>query len=423
MVAIRALVIGFLATAGSVAATGGVAAQEPEPEVISRAEAALSRGDAETAARLLELALEERGESSRLLFYLGRAYLEQGRAAEAAQALRRARTLAPGAPVAVEFWEGVALQRLGDVAGARARFAAVLAVEPDSEPARLQLAWILLTEERPGEAAELLQGVVQDHPGSPLAWYYLGLAHHGSTRLDAARDAYRRAVELDPGLAGAHVVLGRVQRELGEAAEARVSLERALELDPDSADAGFELGRLELESGNAETAVARLEAAVAADPGHAAARYQLGLAYRRLGRVPESEAMLAGHQALESEERRRQRRALGGVAAQSTYERALELLAAGRFDEAADAFRATVEAAGEDATAAAWLGLGSACLESGDDDCAVDALRRAVDLDSGLTAARLLLARALTDAGRTEEARAVLDELRARRDQDGARPY
>ncbi|HEX9605252.1 MAG TPA: tetratricopeptide repeat protein, partial [Myxococcales bacterium] len=58
----------------------------------------------------------------------------------------------------------------------------------------------------------------------------------------AARAAYQRALELDPGHGGAHVNLGRLLHEAGEAASAAEHYRRALEVQPEDSTAAFNLG-------------------------------------------------------------------------------------------------------------------------------------------------------------------------------------
>src|SRR6266849_4182511 len=60
----------------------------------------------------------------------------------------------------------------------------------------------------------------------------------------AARAAYQRALELNSGHAGAHVNLGRLLHEAGEAASAAEHYRRALEARPEDSTAAFNLSRL-----------------------------------------------------------------------------------------------------------------------------------------------------------------------------------
>ena len=72
-------------------------------------------------------------------------------------------------------------------------------------------------------------------------WYNLGLDLE-DLDLDRAIQAYRRALELDPANADAHVNLGRLQQLDGELDEARRCYRRALQVEPDHQLANYNLG-------------------------------------------------------------------------------------------------------------------------------------------------------------------------------------
>lgn len=82
--------------------------------------------------------------------------------------------------------------------------------------------------------------------------------------------------------------LGR-ELELSDPAEARDAYRRALELDPQHADARVNLGYLLQEEGRLEAAVEHYRAALAAEPTHATAAFNLGVALEDLGRPREAE--------------------------------------------------------------------------------------------------------------------------------------
>lgn len=100
---------------------------------------------------------------------------------------------------------------------------------------------------------------------------------------EQAKEAYRRAVELDPEQADAHVNLGRLLHESGDALGAEAHYRRALELRPDDATAAFNLGvALEDQKRDAE-AVQAYELALKSDPTAADAHFNAARLYERLG--------------------------------------------------------------------------------------------------------------------------------------------
>jgi len=115
-------------------------------------------------------------------------------------------------------------------------------------------------------------------------WYELGCELELSSSPDEARDAYRRAIELAPGHAEAHMNLGRLLHEAGrtEAAEAHYRL--ALEARPQDGTAAFNLGVALEDLGRNEDAVQAYERALASDPACADAHYNLGCLLEKMGR-------------------------------------------------------------------------------------------------------------------------------------------
>jgi tetratricopeptide (TPR) repeat protein len=116
-------------------------------------------------------------------------------------------------------------------------------------------------------------------------WFNLGCELDAASP-DEARHAYEQALALDPGLADAHVNLGRLHHHGGDPARAETHYRAALALAPDDAVAHFNLGGLLEETGRATDAVLAYQRAVAADPDFADAHYNLGLLLDALGRRP-----------------------------------------------------------------------------------------------------------------------------------------
>lgn len=114
-------------------------------------------------------------------------------------------------------------------------------------------------------------------------WYRLGCDVEASSPADA-RDAYRRAVELEPHHADAHVNLGRLLHEEGKTGAAEVHYRIALTSKPRHAAAAFNLGVALEDRGHLEQAAEAYERALASDSTFADAHYNLGLLYEKLGK-------------------------------------------------------------------------------------------------------------------------------------------
>jgi tetratricopeptide (TPR) repeat protein len=99
-----------------------------------------------------------------------------------------------------------------------------------------------------------------------------------------ARDAYRRALELDPEHFDARVNLGRLLHEAGELAAAEANYRLALRLRPEDATAAFNLGVALEDLRRPAEALRAYERAIASDPHYADAHYNLAHLYEALGR-------------------------------------------------------------------------------------------------------------------------------------------
>jgi tetratricopeptide (TPR) repeat protein len=94
----------------------------------------------------------------------------------------------------------------------------------------------LLQAERFDEALQKFEVAVSTRPDQALYHAYLGWADfvaHGPASADAARDRLQHALALDPDLAPAHTMLGRVAATEDDARTVRRHLERSLTIDPD----------------------------------------------------------------------------------------------------------------------------------------------------------------------------------------------
>jgi tetratricopeptide (TPR) repeat protein len=114
-------------------------------------------------------------------------------------------------------------------------------------------------------------------------WYELGLELEVAAPADA-RDAYRRALELDAHHADAHVNLGRLLHAQGLATEAQRHYRAALNENPEHATAAYNLGIAFEDLGRSADAIDAYRKALAADPGLADAHFNLARLYETAGK-------------------------------------------------------------------------------------------------------------------------------------------
>lgn len=133
-------------------------------------------------------------------------------------------------------------------------------------------------------------------PSGPSAddWYDAAVDLEAAAP-ERARDAYLRALELDPGHAEAHLNLGRLLHEAGAVAEAEAHYRTALEADPASARAFYNLGVALEDQARRSGAVEAYEAALRLDPELAVAHFNLSRLFEALGRPADALSHLAAY--------------------------------------------------------------------------------------------------------------------------------
>jgi tetratricopeptide (TPR) repeat protein len=114
-------------------------------------------------------------------------------------------------------------------------------------------------------------------------WYALAFDLE-VTSPDEARDAYRRALELDPHHAGAHINLGRLFHGEGRLEEALGHYRLALQADPEDPTAAFDLAIALEDSGRAHEAIDAYQQAIRCDPTLADAYFNLARLYELAGK-------------------------------------------------------------------------------------------------------------------------------------------
>jgi tetratricopeptide (TPR) repeat protein len=228
----------------------------------------------------------------------------------------------------------------------------------------------------------------------------------GTAYIDAdpvfAEDAFRRSLQLEPGVAAVHAALAEVLTRLNRYAEAATHLRRALTLDPQQEQALALQMELLVAEGLVPEAIARFVTATANGASariitsfgdllarlglreEAAARYREAL---RCGGTSEAHANLA----LLAVDEGRFEEALAGfdralkldpTTSEVRLNRANVLVELGRLDDAAAQFSALTD--DPDVAGAAWWGLAAVNDARGDCEMAMAARLRAVQTDPEL---------------------------------------
>jgi tetratricopeptide (TPR) repeat protein len=228
-----------------------------------------------------------------------------------------------------------------------------------NDPKRLvALSGFYISTEQGAEATRLATQAVQLNPDLAEAHQGLGRALHVSLRLEEATAEYKRALELDPNSRGARRSLADLNRAFGKSEDALALYRQQLEAEPadKAARTGLILSLLDL--GRTDEAKGELEKALQTDPRNltllAGAAYwfaahndsdlALTLGYKAVqieprytwSQVALARALAAQKKPLEAERALRFARQYGKFPTLD-YELASALVAAGLYDEAAEA--------------------------------------------------------------------------------------
>ena len=171
---------------------------------------------------------------------------------------------------------GILARDAGDLAAARADFAAALAAAPGYVDARIAAAGAATAAHDPIAPSRCARKGSRASPDSVGLWRALGLAQLALRDGAEAAAAFERALALDPDDGDTHYNHGvalQMQRSFNDAARA---YQRALAFKPSLVDADYNLGVLFQQQGALDAAIRAYETVLEADPTHVAAYKNLG---------------------------------------------------------------------------------------------------------------------------------------------------
>jgi Flp pilus assembly protein TadD/predicted AlkP superfamily phosphohydrolase/phosphomutase len=237
---------------------------------------------------------------------------------------------------------------------------------------------------------------------SPEVHNNLGLIHLRNGDLEAAREEFQKALELDAADADALLNLAAIHRAEGRLGAAEHLVERALQVDPSSTGALSQLAELKRAQGDLDEAVRLFEEALRIDDSLPSLSLGYGDVLQRARRFPEAER--AFESVLELDPDSFKARYNLGV----TYGRQ------GRTSDAVAMYEEALEVAPEHPEAVkAHNNLGVIDLERGEIDGARRHFEAAVRASAGHFESRHNLALIYLDDGRLEDAIKLLEDAAA----------
>ncbi|HEU4834498.1 MAG TPA: FG-GAP-like repeat-containing protein [Pyrinomonadaceae bacterium] len=156
----------------------------------------------------------------------------------------------------------------------------------------------LLEQFKHKEAADAFRRALQLDPGLVLARINLGIALFNIPDLPAAQKELRTAIAAAPSAPQPHYLLGLAAKTQNKPEEAIASFQKVLSVDPNDVGANVNLGQLYSQQRKYPEAIAALRLAVAAEPYNATALYNLGTTLIRSGQREEGQKVIAQFQEL-----------------------------------------------------------------------------------------------------------------------------
>jgi len=194
------------------------------------------------------------------------------------------------AAIEQELAAAVRCHQAGELARAEELYRRVLAAEPDHVECLHRLGIIALQTGRHDDARNLIAGAIARNDRIPEFHCHVGLACALLGDMAAAAVHNRRAIELAPDYADAHLNLGNVLKAQGKPDESTACYERVLALRPQSAEARYNLANVLGDQGRLDAAIAQYREALVLRPDYADAHNNLGTALAAKGELSEAVA-------------------------------------------------------------------------------------------------------------------------------------
>jgi len=265
--------------------------KDPPPKGLSHelGVAYYKKSDYIRAIQYLQKAQSEDPNDSEAIQLMGLSLYLAGKPGEAIPYLEKVQTWFPRANVDAAYILGVAYIQTKRYPEARASFAKMFGVPPDSAAAYLFCARMLLRLDFGPIAEEYGQKAVTLDPKLPLGHFLLGELYLFQSKIPEAIAQFERELALNPAYPAVYYKLADAYTRVQKFDEAERLLQRSIWLEATSTGPFILLGKVLEKKGEPELAVRALQRAISMDPNNAMPHHLLGQAYRDLGRPEDAE--------------------------------------------------------------------------------------------------------------------------------------
>ena len=251
-----------------------------------------NKGEYMKAVEYLQKALQENARDDEAVQLLGLSYYLAGRPAEAIPLLERVQTWYPRANIDASYILGISYIQTKDYPKARAAFARMFDVPPDSAASYLFTARMLLRQEFDPIAEEYAQKAIALDLKLPLAHFLLGELYLFKSRIPEAITQFQQELAINPGHAASYYKLADAYSRVQKFDDAERLLQRSIWLDATATGPYILMGKVLEKKGELTLAIRALQRAATMDPNNPMTHQLLGQAYRQLGRNDDAEREL-----------------------------------------------------------------------------------------------------------------------------------
>ncbi len=331
---------------------------------------------------------------------MGTIYAQMGRFDEAIEAYKKVAEMRPDNAESYRDL-GVVYKSAGRLAEAAAAYTQVVRLDPNSPESQRSLGKALAIYGRVEEAAAAYLRAIKLKPGWMDAHFNLAELYQGASRWEEALAEYRRVTQLKPDMFEAHNNMANILKDMGRWDQSIAAYRKAVQLKPDNATVHFNLGQTFQAADRLEEAVAEYRLTIQIDPKYFPAHASMAITLATLQRYDEAMKCHAAAAAIDADS------AITHVAMGEILLHKLDAQAAiGHLRRAV-----TVEPGNP----SAWGRLGTALRAAGKFDEAADAFRRVMALQPDSAAGY----QGLATTGKTTSGPAEIDRLTAMLNQPG----
>jgi tetratricopeptide (TPR) repeat protein len=265
---------------------------------LSRASAALEKGQNALALTDLKITVEQNPVNVLGLFHLGNAYLElakqsqdpaqQARLLELAQdSFERVVDLNDDLTLVYFKLGKIALMK-SDPASAKHYYEVGLRTDPHNAALIFNLARVFDQLGDKPQALKYYEKTIAEDPNFTFAYNNMALLYEDGKDYSSAEKAYKRALKKDPSYNLARLNLGNMYSAMGNYSAAQATLQAAQVQEPKNEWTYYYLGNMYLRMNDYASAVNAYSQVVALNPRHVTTYYLMAVAYTRLNKMDDA---------------------------------------------------------------------------------------------------------------------------------------